>query len=82
MKKQHLWEIPLLKFKRNKLGVFSFYILLILYVSLLLQGFIAPYEPNHKFKDYSFHPPHRIHLFHQGQFKGPFVYQYRISNHF
>ena len=32
-------EIPYLKFRRQKLGVISFWILVVLYTSLLLEGF-------------------------------------------
>ena len=74
------WEIPYLKFRRNKLGVASLAILVFLYAGLLLEGFIAPYSPSLKFKTKSFQPPHRLHLFHEGKFIGPFVYEYVQTN--
>lgn len=69
-------EIPYLKFMRRKTGVVSLAILVVLYAGLLLEGFIAPYSPNLKFKTKSFQPPHRLHFFHEGEFIGPFVYEY------
>ena len=75
-----LLEIPYLKFKRNRLGVASLAILAFLYAALLLEGFIAPYSPSLKFKTKSFQPPHRIHFFHEGEFIGPFVYEYVQTN--
>jgi peptide/nickel transport system permease protein len=71
-----LLETPYLKFKRRKLGVISLGILVVLYTGLLFEGFLAPYSPNTKFKTKSFQPPHRLHLFHEGKFIGPFVYEY------
>ena len=73
-------EIPFLKFKRSKLGVVSLAILLVLYAGLLFEGFLAPYGPNTKFKDKSYHPPHKLRFFHEGNFIGPFVYEYEMVN--
>ena len=75
-------SIPYLKFRRKKLGVFSLYILMIIYVSFLFQGFIAPYGANTKFKSKSYQPPHCIHFMHQGKFIGPYVYEYEMANPF
>jgi peptide/nickel transport system permease protein len=75
-----LLEIPYLKFKRGKLGVASLIILAVLYAGLLFEGFLAPYSPSRKFKTKSFQPPHRIHFFHEGEFIGPFVYEYVQTN--
>jgi peptide/nickel transport system permease protein len=75
-----LLEIPYLKFRRGRLGVVSLGVLGVLYTGLLFEGFLAPYSPNLKFKTKSFQPPHRIHFFHEGQFIGPFVYEYVQTN--
>ena len=80
MLKGTLLEIPYLKFRKNKLGVASLVVLAVLYAGLLLEGFIAPYSPGLKFKTKSFQPPHRIHFFHEGEFIGPFVYEYVQTN--
>ena len=69
-------EIPFLKFRRRKIGVASLIILLILYLGLIFEGFIAPYGPNLKFKDKSYHPPHKVRYIHEGKLIGPFVYEY------
>ncbi|MDC7123927.1 MAG: ABC transporter permease [Spirochaetales bacterium] len=82
MKKGSPFEIPWLKFRRNPLGMISLVILIILYVSLLLEGFLAPYNPSTKFEEKSFQPPHNIHMIHNGKFIGPFVYEYRMTNTF
>ena len=75
-------EIPYLKFKKKKLGVICFYILLVLYLSIPFEGFIAPYGPNTKFKSKSYQPPHRIQLLHNDELIGPFVYEYEMINPF
>ena len=75
-----IFEVPYLKFKKQKLGVACFYILLFFYLSIPFEGFIAPYAPNTKYKNKSYQPPHRIRLFHKGKFIGPFVYEYNMIN--
>ena len=74
------FEIPYLKFRRNKLGVASLLVLLLLYTALLFEGFLAPYGPNTKFKDKSYHPPHRVRFIREGKFIGPYVHEYEIFN--
>ncbi|MCF7928782.1 MAG: ABC transporter permease [Spirochaetales bacterium] len=73
-------QVPYLKFRSRTLGRISLTILLILYGSVLFEGFLAPYDANTKFKEKSYHPPHRIRLFHQGKLIGPFVYEYKMVN--
>ncbi|MCG8569629.1 MAG: ABC transporter permease [Spirochaetes bacterium] len=75
-------EIPFLKLKKQKIGLIAFFILVFLYLIIPFQGFLAPYPPNLKFKNKSYQPPHRIHLFHKGKFVGPFVYEYEMINPF
>ena len=75
-------SIPYLKFRRNKLGMLCFWILSFLYLSFIFEGFLAPYQPNTKFKSKSYQPPHAVHLFHEGKLIGPFVYEYEMANPF
>jgi len=74
------FELSYEKFRRQKIGRASLVVLVVLYVGLLFEGCIAPYGPNTKFKNKSYHPPHRIRLFHEGKFIGPFVYEYKMVN--
>ncbi|MEQ6249929.1 ABC transporter permease [Sulfitobacter sp. HNIBRBA3233] len=62
------------KFRRHKLGLISGLFLLLCYLTLPVAGFIAPYAPNERSADYLYHPPQSIHLWHEGDFIGPFVY--------
>ena len=75
-------SIPYLKFRRKKLGMLCFWILVVMYLSFIFEGFLAPYQPNTKFKSKSYQPPHAIHLIHDGKFIGPFVYEYEMANPF
>ena len=49
-------------------------ILLVLYVSILISEFLAPYSLHTRNIDFIYAPPQRVHLFHEGRFVGPFVY--------
>ena len=68
------WVLVWRKFKRHKLGLISGIFLLFSYLMLPIAGFIAPYTPNERSADYLYAPPQGIHLFHEGEFIGPFVY--------
>ena len=62
------------KFKRHKLAVASGVFLVLLYASTLISEFLAPYNLHTRNVDFIHAPPQAIHLFHDGQFVGPFVY--------
>jgi peptide/nickel transport system permease protein len=62
------------KFKRHKLAVVSLWFLILLYGSILISEFIAPYNLQTKHPDFIHFPPQAVHLFHEGEFVGPFVY--------
>lgn len=67
------WELMWRKFRKHKLALASLCILLFLYLVAFTFEFWAPYGP---FTDQGLvnAPPTPIHLFHDGQFIGPFVY--------
>ncbi len=73
------WRIMWWKFKRHKLALISFYFLLILYGAILISEFLAPYHLQTKNRKFLFSPPQSVHLFHEGEFIGPFVYGYNFS---
>ena len=62
------------KLKRHKLAVWCGFILLLMYGSTLISEWIAPYHYSTRNTDNIYSPPQRIHLFHEGEFIGPFVY--------
>jgi len=68
------WLLMWRKFRRHKLALLSGMFLLFFYLILPIAGFIAPYTPNERSADYLYAPPQSIHLWHDGEFIGPYVY--------
>ena len=68
------WTMMWWKLKRHKLAVASGIFLLVLYASTLISEMVAPYALTTRHTDHIYAPPQGIHLFHEGQFIGPFVY--------
>ncbi len=68
------WQIMWWKFKRHKLAVWSGVILLLFYLCVPFAEVIAPYTPNERDSYHLYAPPQPLHLFHDGEFVGPFVY--------
>ena len=73
------WQLMWWKLKRHKLAMISGFILVAVYISLLFSEFINPYNPNYRHTDYLYMPPQEIHLFHDGEFMGPFVYGVNVE---
>ncbi|MER8483087.1 ABC transporter permease [Mesorhizobium sp. M1322] len=62
------------KFRKHRLAVVSGIFLAVLYFGILICEFLAPYDLHTRNMDYIYSPPQRVHLFHNGQLVGPFVY--------
>lgn len=62
------------RFLRHRPGVWSALVLLLLYLMALFAGFIAPYSVATQHVGSGNQPPQRIHFFHEGQLRRPFVY--------
>jgi len=73
------WRLMWWKFKRHRVAVASGIFLAVLYVSILFCEFLAPYHYQTRHIDHIYAPPQTIHLFHEGQFIGPFVYGTKYS---
>jgi peptide/nickel transport system permease protein len=75
------WQLMWWKLKRHKVAMFCGVVLMILYGSILISEFIAPYHLHSQDTDYIYAPPQAVHLFHEGEFVGPFVYgwTYRLN---
>ncbi|WP_136657387.1 ABC transporter permease [Nitratireductor sp. XY-223] len=63
------------KFKRHRLAVYSSVFLLFCYFVIAFAEFFAPYDLAHRHIDSIYAPPQGIHLFEDGKFVGPRVYQ-------
>ncbi|MFQ5625755.1 MAG: ABC transporter permease [Methyloligellaceae bacterium] len=68
------WRLMWWKFKRHRLAVVSGLFLAVLYLSILVSEFLAPYGLHSRHVDHIYAPPQAVHLFHDGRFVGPFVY--------
>ncbi len=68
------WRLMWWKFKRHRLAVISTIFLILVYGTIPISEFLAPYEQNTRDTDFIRAPPQTLHLFHDGKFVGPFVY--------
>jgi len=75
------WQMMWWKFRRHHLAVISGVILAGFYFSILISEFLAPYQLHSRNAQHIFAPPQGLHLFHEGEFVGPFVYglSYRLN---
>ena len=62
------------KFRRHKPALISGIFLGLLYLSILICEFLAPYNLETRNSSHIYAPPQRIHLFHNGELRAPFVY--------
>jgi len=62
------------KFKKHRLALYSLYFLGFLYAIITIVEFLAPYNLHTRNVDFIHSPPQRVHIFHDGNFVGPFVY--------
>ncbi len=72
------WQLMWWKLKRHRLAVISGGFLLLVYASILISEVLAPYNLHARNTDYLYAPPQSIHLFHEGEFAGPFVYGMKV----
>ena len=68
------WRLMWWKFRRHRVAVWSGVFLALIYGSILISEFLAPYNLHTRNIDYIHAPPQSVHLFHDGEFVGPFVY--------
>ena len=73
------WRLTWWKFKRHKVAVAAAFVLLLLYAMVPFVEAIAPYNQTKRNGDFLYAPPQAVHLFHKGEFVGPFVYPYRFT---
>lgn len=73
------WQLMWLKLKRHKIAMLSAAILLVTYVTCIFTEVISPYNLNTKHADRIFAPPQSVYWFHEGEFKGPFVYGFKVT---
>ncbi len=62
------------KFKRHRVALWSAIFLAVLYFTILICEFVAPYNLHTRNVDFIYAPPQKVHFFDNGRFVGPFVY--------
>mgnify|MGYP003667507328 CR=1 FL=1 len=75
------WRMMWIRFRRHRLAVWSGALLALVYLSVLISEFVAPYSFTSRHTDHIYAPPQSIHFFHEGNFVGPFTYglKYRLN---
>jgi peptide/nickel transport system permease protein len=68
------WRLMWLRFRRHKVALVSAWVLCVLYAMIAVVEFLAPYNVDTRNVNYIYVPPQSVHLFHEGEFVGPFVY--------
>lgn len=73
------FQLMLVKFKKHRLALVSFWLLIVIYLVAIFADFIAPYSPLTRFGDLNYATPTGIHIRDtQGNFHLPFMYN-RVS---
>ena len=73
------WKLMWWRFRRHRPAVVSALFLALMYFSILISEWIAPYDLHTRHVRYIFAPPQEVHLFHDGRFIGPFVYGFSVQ---
>ena len=75
------WQMMWWKFRRHRLAVVSGAVLAVFYFSIVISEILAPYHLHTRDAKHIYAPPQTLHIFHEGEFVGPFVYafNYRLN---
>ncbi len=73
------WRLMWWKLRRHRLAVISGAILLFFYALIPVTEIVAPYALESRDDDHIYAPPQSLHLFHDGNYEGLFVYGYQQS---
>lgn len=73
------WRLIWWRLRKHRLAMVSFWFLLGLYALIPFVEFLSPYALRTRHPEYVYFPPQRVHLFHEGQFIGPFVYGHTMT---
>jgi peptide/nickel transport system permease protein len=68
------WQLMWWRFRRHRLAMAGTVVIVIFYILGIFCEFLAPYDPNAFERSFTFVPPQPVHFFHQGEWRGPFVY--------
>lgn len=71
------WRLAWRRYRKSRLGVVGGWLLLALYLMALLSPFLSPYSITAQHEAFSYQPPQRVHLVHEGRLRSPFVYGFK-----
>ena len=73
-------QLMFIRFRKNKLAVLGFWLLVLIYLSVLFAPMIAPYDRFHRFNKQLYLPPRDIHIRgDDGSWRRPFVYAVTVE---
>lgn len=72
-------SMALRRFRRNKVGVLSLWVLVAMYAVALFSPFLSPYSITAQHEDNPYQRPQAVHVRHQGKLMRPFVYGFKKS---
>lgn len=72
------WKLVWWRFRQSKLAIFGLVLTIMLYVVAGFADFFAPFTTTHMNAQYTYAPPQRIHLFHDGKWD-PWVEGYEVE---
>ncbi len=78
------WQLMWWKLRHHRLAVISGIVLLLMYGTIVIGEWIAPYDLHSQIENedevpYIYVPPQSLYLFDEGEFVGPFVYGWTYS---
>ena len=73
------WRIMWWRFRRHRVAVWSGAFLLAMYIAVVICEFLAPYNLHSRDIRHIYAPPQTLHLFHEDEFVGPFVYGFKFE---
>ncbi len=68
------WQLIWWKFRAHKLALYSGILLVLVYVVAVFVEPLAPSLPGTYNSQYTYAPPQRVHLFHEGRWVGPYAF--------
>ncbi len=66
-------------FRQHRLALVSGIFLLVIYLSILISEFLAPYNLHTRNTEFIYAPPASVHWFRDGEFVGPYVYGQQMT---
>lgn len=74
------WQLMWRALRKHKLGMFSLWLLLIMYLIAIFADFLSPTDPYNQRQDLSYAPPSQVHWTDEdGKFTAPYIYSWVLE---